>query len=346
MKWASIESPLKLALKVIVSVGLLYFFLQHAGVEDTFHKLSTANLWYIPIGVVLYLVSQFISAYRWKILAQALRFSLSLREYFDYYLTCMFFSLFLPGSIGGDVVKMFYLANRTKRSKFDAFLTILAERGFGLLAVLLVTGLACLSPETQLIPAPVRYFVVTLLGGCLLGYLLLRIVPVQKFQGRWKLLDVVLQAEVFWSSPPLLFRALGVSMGVQVLMILVQYLITIALGIEIPLPYLIAVYGIAGLLSVIPIAFNGIGVREGAYVSLFQPLGIPPETGLAFALYSFLISSITSLLGGLVLLKGHYQTPGQLQAQENLPIVPEAEALPVETDHAPSEGSDSFSVNH
>jgi hypothetical protein len=92
-------------------------------------------------------------------------------------------------------------------------------------------------------------------------------------------------------------------------MILTQLGIAQAVGIDVPLPCLIAVYGLAGLISVLPISFNGIGVREGAYVSLFHFMGIPKETALAFALYWFMVSSLTSLVGGIVMLKGHYQPP-------------------------------------
>jgi len=73
--------------------------------------------------------------------------------------------------------------------------------------------------------------------------------------------------------------------------------------------YISVVYGIVSLASVLPIAFNGFGVREGTYLLLLTKVGLPPQTALAFAFYWVIISTCTSLIGGLVLIKGHYKTP-------------------------------------
>jgi uncharacterized membrane protein YbhN (UPF0104 family) len=303
------KSHLKTALKICVSLALMVYFLQHAGLDQTLAKLSSANLWFIPVGVGLYLLSQFVSAYRWQFLAKALQFRLALREFYDYYLMGMFFSLFLPGSIGGDVVRMFYLAKRCNRKKRESLLTLLAERGVGLVAVLLMTCVVCLTPDAAPLPWAVRLPVIAMSAMAVLGFITLRVVPIYKLAQRFPALDVLVQAEVYWRDVPLLARSVGISLVIQAVMISVQYGIAQALGMDVPLLYLIAVYGIVGLISVIPISFNGIGVREGAYMNLFKFAGVAPETGLAFALYWFLISALTSLVGGIILVKGHYKTP-------------------------------------
>lgn len=296
-------------LKILISLALLSFFLVNSGINKTLEELSSANLWYVPLGIGMYLLSQFISAYRWQVLAKPLGFNLSLREFFDYYLIGMFFSLFLPGSIGGDVLRMYYLARRCNRKKREALLTVLAERGVGLVAVLMMTGAICLTPVVAPIPSAIRYTMIGMAACALLGYILVRVVPVQALTQKFPKLGILAQAEVYWKDTPLLLNSVGISVLIQLVMIAIQVMITMALGIKIPLLYLVAVYGIVGLISVIPISFNGIGVREGAYTSLFALAGIPAHTGLAFALYWFLISALTSLVGGLILLKGHYKTP-------------------------------------
>ena len=123
----------KTVLKIVISVGLLAFLLHNTGLDHTLARLQMANLWYVPVGVGIYLLSQWVSSYRWKFLSNALGFDLSLREFYDYYLIGMYFSLFLPGSIGGDVGRMVYLAKACDRKKREALLTLLAERGVGLI---------------------------------------------------------------------------------------------------------------------------------------------------------------------------------------------------------------------
>ncbi len=299
----------KQVLKITLSVGLLVFLLSHTGVEDTFRQLSTANLWYIPVGVMIYLASQAVSSYRWQFLSEALGFRLSLRELYDYYLIGMYFSLFLPGSIGGDVGRMVYLAKSSGRKKREALLTLLAERGVGLVALLLMTSVVCLLPVTEPIPAQVRYGLLALSGLGVVGYGLLQVVPLERWAGRVSALNLLLQAQVYWKDVPLLVKSVAVSMLVHTAMVLLHLLIAQALGVHVPVLYLMAVYGIVSLVSVLPIFFNGIGVREGAYQFLLVKAGLSPHTALAFGLYWFLISTCTSLMGGLVLVKGHYKTP-------------------------------------
>jgi glycosyltransferase 2 family protein len=299
----------KTTLKIVISVALLSYLISIAGIEETLEQLKTANLWFVPVAVALYLLSQFFSAYRWQFLSKALGFHLSLRTFYDYYLMGMFFSLFLPGAIGGDVMRMVFLARECKRKKREALLTLLAERGVGLIAVLLMTGTVCLLPPVQVIPSGIRYTIIGMSLAAILGYLVLTGLPIARLAQRYAFLNLLVQAEVYWRDFPLLARSVLISFAVQGVMIITQLGIAQAVGIDVPLPCLIAVYGLAGLISVLPIAFNGIGVREGAYVSLFHFMGIPKETALAFAIYWFMVSAVTSLVGGIVMLKGHYRPP-------------------------------------
>jgi uncharacterized protein (TIRG00374 family) len=79
--------------------------------------------------------------------------------------------------------------------------------------------------------------------------------------------------------------------------------------VHVPFLYLAVLYGVVSLVSVLPITQGGLGVRELAYQSLLVKLGVNPDTALAFGVYWFLISTLTSLFGGIILMKGHYKTP-------------------------------------
>ncbi|WP_373532460.1 lysylphosphatidylglycerol synthase transmembrane domain-containing protein [Vampirovibrio sp.] len=313
----------KLILKILISVVLLGFLLQYTGLEKTLAQLSKANLWYIPVGIVVYLIGQFISAYRWKFLSAALDFKLALREFYDYYLIGMFFNLFLPGAIGGDMLRMFYLAKSANRRKREALLTLLAERGVGLVALLLLTSVVCLTPvmtsvnltiPIQLPLLNTLYFDLRVLlfglsGILLAGYLALWALPLDKLFTQFPKLALLGQAKVYWANVGLLLKSVSISIFVHLMMILMHLLIAHALHVSVDPAYMAVTYGVVSLASVLPIAFNGFGVREGTYLLLLTKAGLAPDTALAFAFYWVIISTCTSLIGGLVLLKGHYKTP-------------------------------------
>jgi uncharacterized membrane protein YbhN (UPF0104 family) len=333
---------LKQILKIIISVVLLAFLLHYTGFEDTLKKLSQANLWYVPVGIALYLGSQLISAYRWKFLSAPLGFRLSFREFYDYYLIGMFFNLFLPGAIGGDMLRMVYLAKSAQRKKREALLTLLAERGVGLVALLLLTSLVSLSPPLMgmdlriplkfLSIGPIyfdlRVLLLSLSSFLLMGYLALWCVPLERLIAKAPKLEILRQAKVYWANVALLCKSVSMSLVVHCVMVLIHVLVAAALHVHVDVLYLTVVYGIVSLASVLPIAFNGFGVREGTYLLLLTKAGIPPQTAMAFAFYWVIISTCTSLVGGLVLLKGHYKTPTvQDETDDDPEIAPEEPAM-------------------
>lgn len=314
---------LKQVLKILISIVLLGFLLQYTGLENTLSRLSKANLWYIPVGIVVYLIGQLISSYRWKFLSAASGFKLSLREFYDYYLIGMFFNLFLPGAIGGDMLRLYYLAKSTGRRKREALLTLLAERGVGLVALLLLTSAVCLMPALQGVnlTLPVKlpfsgtfYFDLRVLlfglsSFLLAGYIGLWVFPQEKLIAKFPKLEILSQAKVYWANLGLLFKSVSISIFVHAMMVVMHLLIAHALHVSVDPLYMTVVYGVVSLASVLPIAFNGFGVREGTYLLLLTKTGLTPDTAMAFAFYWVIISTLTSLIGGLVLVKGHYKTP-------------------------------------
>ncbi|MBK8189155.1 MAG: flippase-like domain-containing protein [Vampirovibrionales bacterium] len=308
------RTSVKTAIKIVLSIVLLGIALYYAGIQKTIGELSSSNLAYIPLGVAIYLLSQWLSSYRWQFLARRLEFHLPLRQFFDFYMLGMYFNLFLPGSIGGDVSRVYYLAKAQNRRKREALLTLLAERGVGMAALLLLTGALCLTPDAAPIPAWLRQSILllcALMGG---GYVALLIAPISRWAERIPKLGLLAQAQPYWRDFPLLAKSVALSLAVQGMMIGIQLMIAHALGITVQPLYLTAVYGIVTLVSVTPLFFNGIGVREGAYQWLLMKVGVSAHAAMAFGLYWFLISTLTSLCGAWTLFRGYYRAPAPAEA--------------------------------
>src|SRR5262249_16706501 len=90
-------------------------------------------------AVALYVGAQVVSALRWRWLAEPLGFRRPLAEFTAFYFIGMYFNLFLPTSVGGDVVRAWYLDGGSGR-KLPAFLSVFVDRFSGLLVLLV---LAC-----------------------------------------------------------------------------------------------------------------------------------------------------------------------------------------------------------
>lgn len=314
---------LKQGVKILLSLALLAGLLHVSGIENTFARLGQANPLYLPVGMALYLLAQAISTYRWQFLGAALGFRLPFRELYEYYLIGMFFNMFLPGAIGGDAVRMYTLARRCGRRKREALLTLLAERGVGLAALLLLTSAVVLTPSLlainltvplrlpglPLLSTDIRLLLLGLSGILLSGYALLHTLPLARLARRFPSLALLEQAGVYWRRPTLLLKSVSLSFGVHALMVGIHLLIAAALDVQVSLPYMVVVYGVVSLASVLPISANGFGVREGIYWLFLTRIGLSGETALAFAFYWDAISILTSLPGGLLLLKNRTLQP-------------------------------------
>ena len=73
------------------------------------------TLWLLGVGRLRR--AQVVSSVRWRLLARALGFDGSTLRYVGYYFVGMFFNLALPTSVGGDVVRAWYLANCEERAR-------------------------------------------------------------------------------------------------------------------------------------------------------------------------------------------------------------------------------------
>lgn len=318
--------PLKRLVKLTLSIGLLWWLFTQAGMVDTFKQLPPSVWWVVLPSVLVYLISQAVSGYRWRFLAQALNvggddvgeggFGGTVRQYIDLYMVGMFFNLFLPGSIGGDGARVYYLAKQANRPKRQAVLTVLAERGVGLLALLLLTGGFCVLPSAIELPAALTQPLFMMCFAVVFGYVAVLFFPFQRFQ-HIGLIGWLQQAEIYWRDTSLMLRSVGVSFVVHALMVVIHLPIAHALGLDIDPIFMTIVYGVTALVSAVPLFFNGMGIREGAYQLLLGLAGVPSSTALAFGMMWLAVSVVTSLIGGFVFLRGNYDRSAMSSSDEN-----------------------------
>src|SRR5690348_18068381 len=76
---------LVLLLKLLVSVGLLGYLLARIHIERFLHTFATANFSYIVLALLIYLVTQGVSAIRWTALARPLGVKTPFTDIVRYY---------------------------------------------------------------------------------------------------------------------------------------------------------------------------------------------------------------------------------------------------------------------
>ena len=320
------RSTLMTLLKAIVSLGLLAFFLSRIDFFHFLRALSSARLSYVAIALVIYLFGQLISSVRWTLLARALGFQNPWKDFAVYYFIGMFFSLFTPSTVGGDLGRIFYLARDGSKEKEGgragsmalATISVITDRAVGMAVLIWIGAVAVAVFPGYSLPSAIRYLTFAVALGFLLGCVSLPLFSLllRSREGPvWKNLRLALQA--YRGRWHVIVQTMLLSLIVHILQSWMQVLIGHALEVEIPWSYGLIIYPLVGTFSALPISLNGIGLREGGYLFLLLRIGVSSEKAIAFSLLWFIIIALDSLIGGLVFILRKSPAPSAL--------VPEAE---------------------
>jgi uncharacterized membrane protein YbhN (UPF0104 family) len=288
-------------------VGLLIWRVEWTKVASAFVQLD-ATYWLLALG--LYFAIQGVSALRWQMLGRMLGLGGSWREYLTHYFVGMFFNLVLPTSVGGDVVRAWYLGRQEGEKpatgrRTAAFVSVLADRinGFAvLIAVACVAALCC--PTT--LPRWIVWTVAGLGAACAAGLVALPLLP----RLRSWLPSHPRLTRIYDAADLCLRDRLGMlwisllSVLVQVGNILLAWLIGVGMGLQIPGLYYGVLIPLVSILTLLPISLNGMGLREVGTVVLLEPLGVESATAVTLSLLMFAVYTTASLMGGLVYLLG------------------------------------------
>lgn len=266
--------------------------------------LSGADWRWCVVGLLTGLIVQVLAGIRWAALARPLGFDFSRKFFVWRFFEGAFFSLFLPSSIGGDVVKAFRVGDTGSR-RLLAGCSLLADRLTGVAALGVICGsaflatlyglglLATLAVATVLFAAAATVFWVGV------GSLdrLLHLIPLpgaaREFAGR--LLP-------YQERPSLMIKAVAWSLLVQMGGALAVSALGRAVGVGQPLAVWFTVVPLLALAMVVPLTINGIGVREGGMVVLLAPHGVPKTMAVAIGLLWLATTLVGGLVGGVLFL--------------------------------------------
>ncbi len=300
------KRPLKFLIKVGVSAGILSYLLFSVSPATIWESFLKADHLYISFALALYLAGQALSAYKWGVIAGMLGFRRPYKDLLAYYFIGMYFNLFMLGSIGGDIGRVYLLAGR-EQSRMRAAYSIFAERFTGGMALSVIASLALLSPAGRMLPDPFRLLIIlgtTLLwiGVFLLPHLIGLLPWLGRVAGRINLADY----DVFWREGRRTAWVLGLSFLFQGINVLVVALVGLALGLRVPLLAYFFIVPMVDVISAIPVSISGLGVREGSYVFFLHLFGVGTAQGLTFSLLLLAVIMISSLIGGGVYLWTDY----------------------------------------
>lgn len=255
--------------------------------------------------VAIVVAAQFLSSVRWRLVLGE-GDAAPLPYLFRLYLAGLFFSLFLPTSVGGDAVRAVAIS-RTARRPAWAVSSVVFERFIGLVAMftlLAVGGLA--APEVFHASAGRASFgwsptdaqimiavIVAVIGGMAALAVLRRSAAVRK---------VAAEAAGLWTGfaarPGAFAAAFGVSLLVQASYVAAWWVLAAAVRLPVGPAEMLVFVPFVSVAAMLPLTVSGIGLREGAWVLLLAPYGVAGADAVAYSLVYFLAFLLVGGAGG------------------------------------------------
>ncbi|MFH1220442.1 MAG: lysylphosphatidylglycerol synthase transmembrane domain-containing protein [Candidatus Eisenbacteria bacterium] len=301
-------------LRIGVSVGLIVFLVERLDRRDIAAHLKGLALGPLLVAVGMDFLMILVQAWRWNILLKARGISIRMAKLVYYYLVSIFFSAFLPTSVGGDFARIAAVSTATDK-RADAVASIVVERIMGFFVLLPVSLIALPFVAGELKEWKLVLSAEAIGVVLIVGFLILLIRPVartfshilnplfnllKRFRVRGRLERLYGSIIIYRGSRRALASGIALSVVSRLLWIGAAYFVAMAFSLDLSIAVLTLVVPIVELARMLPFSISGIGVREGAFVAMLQQFGVEKSLGFSFGFVVYVVFFVFALLGGIL----------------------------------------------
>ncbi len=311
---------------------------------------------WLAAAALLMVVAASLQIYRWYLLVRALDLPFAVRNAYRLSLVGIFYNTFIPGSVGGDLVKAYFIAHAHPERKSRAIASVIADRALGLFGLILFVAVlgsvAWAAGDARIANNPDLQRIVKVMagiaGGSVAGFLLLGFLPqrrVDRFAGRLKWVPKLGNSlsEMWYAVWEYRQRLKVVAVGVA-LSAVSHFALVFAFhcasrvfppanpALELATLSEHVVIGPIGFIAqAIPITPGGVGVAEGVFAWLYKLSDRPETRGIIARLSLRLVEWLIALTGYIVFLRMRAEVREIQHEVEEAAESPPAESLKSET---------------
>lgn len=304
-------------LQVVITVGLLWWLFHDPRRRLTmWNALETADWRWMIAALASAGVCEFLGILRWQLFLKMLHLRVGFGEVTRLFFIGAFFNQFLPGTTGGDVVRVIYLMRDHPENKTAGFLSVAIDR---LLAVLVLVamglGFAWSRGEwfarSFAVGNAMKVFAIVLfvIGiGLVASFFLTSRHLVGRLPARFPMREQIVKLSTLWQLciENRTEAILGAVYTVPMLLAYFAafYFVALAFTVRVTFLDMTSIMPLVTAISSLPISLNGIGVREALFEQLLSELcGVPQGTGLLISITGMFVYMVWGLPGGLFYLE-------------------------------------------
>jgi uncharacterized protein (TIRG00374 family) len=315
MLLSRMKKTLLTVLQIAVTIGLLWWvFHDPERRREMLDAAKLANVWWLAAGVLVFFLCTIVATARWKILLAVQDINMTWLRTWQLFMIGMFFNLFMLGSTGGDVVKMFLTMREARNNKAAALLSVFMDRVIGMLALIFLSvgflyfrydllnhaeGSSTLLNLLLWLMAAALLIIVGMFAVSALGWV--HYLP-QWTPLRGRIVEISAACHMYAKGWRLTIWAFLISFPLFGMFFTTFYCAARAFTDQLGIVDIFSVMPIVAVITAIPISVSGIGLRESLFVSLLAPFGVAAAIATLISVTGFLINTLGSLAGGLVFL--------------------------------------------
>jgi uncharacterized protein (TIRG00374 family) len=300
------------ALQIVVTIGLIWWLLHDpARRADMAAALARADLWWLLAAMASAGACEFFGIIRWQLFLKMLHLHVPLPETTRLFFIGAFFNQFLPGTTGGDVVRVLYLMREHPEHRTAGFLSVAVDRLLAVL-VLVAMGLAFAWSRSEwfaqsaTVGNTMKIFAIILFAmavGLVASFVLTKRHLVERLPAGMPFRDAIVKLSKLWQLCIENRREalLGAFYTIPMLVTFFAafYFVARAFTPKVDFLDMMSIMPLVTAVSSLPISLNGIGVREALLDELLYVLcGVAKGTGMLVSIAGMVVYLIWGLPGG------------------------------------------------
>jgi len=302
-----VKKTVSLLLKLFVSLAILFVLFKLVPYRELIDVYKKSQKIYIYLSFLIYIITFFISVFRWQFLLHALGVKVSTKNAFSSTFSGLFFNLIFPSFVAGDIFRGFSISTHHGEAKKVAS-SVLMDRFSGAIALVLVAFFSYIFGRRFFREGEVALslFLLCLIIGvvsCIIFSkrvfsFLIKILG-KNHSLKTKLVEFHDHLYFFRKNPSIFLKSMYFSLPIQLLTPLMFYVGSKAFGLHVSMLYFFILVPIIMMIALIPITIAGAGTREAASIYFFALIGIGKTVGLGLSLLNLAFTIFLGLLGGL-----------------------------------------------
>ena len=264
-------------IKIVLSILAIVYVLKQVTLKDVSGILFSARTIFLIIAMLLFVASKVVASFRTLLILSRYNVSINWWRNLKLYWTGMFYNLFLPGGIGGDVYKTVIINQMHTSGIKTSAGAIIMDRVAGVAALTILAFIGMIFTSLY------EKFSWVVFAGIPL--------TVAGFTGL-----------IYFFTPKLKGlsgKLLGWSFLVQLLQVLCVIFILLSFRIDSFYPQYILIFLISSIAAMLPLSIGGIGVRELVFYSLSNYFYLDQGVAVTVSFTFFIITAFSSLWGGI-----------------------------------------------